>query len=586
MNLSIRKRFLILHFSTILIPFILLGGVLIYLSFVSLEKRFQYEQSNLTRSVKESIIDTKMNDMALILNELSSDEQLLNLDNDLIHYFMMAKWNYTRKLFPYLSWIYYGKPDNSLYVVPEWESDDQYDLTTRPWYINALSTDEAVWSQPYYEYSNKEIVLTISKKIRDRDGLFVGVLAADIILNELFSDLKFETKGVQRKHLVITKRGKAINFSRKSSEPVDYSGILDWQDLLRSGESWTSVYISDEKYYLFLIPIATLDMHLASLLPASVIMAEIVPHLYFTAFLFIMVMIVVFLSNFMLSRYVFSRVQSLISSMDQVILGNYELDHKIVDRDEFRIIEDQLHVMVNRLADKIDELKTINIQKEKLLSLRTSLIHIFSHNATTPITLLFNSTHELSQTSDNEEMKHLHLAASNLKTLIDNTMAFLKLDEGISPGQQHMMDMEEITRLTINMYKPLAMKKALNIELLSTIELPITGNYFLIKIIIENLVDNAVKYSFRGGTISIILSNTETEACFKIKDSGPGFTKEDIPLMFTRFQKLSANPTGGEISTGLGLYLARELVHYHRGKLNLVNETNQGACFLLSFPLS
>ncbi len=72
----------------------------------------------------------------------------------------------------------------------------------------------------------------------------------------------------------------------------------------------------------------------------------------------------------------------------------------------------------------------------------------------------------------------------------------------------------------------------------------------------------------------------------QIKDEGPGFTAEDKARMFHRYARLSARPTGGEPSTGLGLSIAKKLVHAMNGDLICESTPGQGATFILRFPIS
>ena len=69
-----------------------------------------------------------------------------------------------------------------------------------------------------------------------------------------------------------------------------------------------------------------------------------------------------------------------------------------------------------------------------------------------------------------------------------------------------------------------------------------------------------------------------------IKDEGPGFTDEDKKKLFQRFAKLSARPTGGELSTGLGLSIVKKIIEMMNGKIELRSEFGAGAEFIISFP--
>lgn len=106
---------------------------------------------------------------------------------------------------------------------------------------------------------------------------------------------------------------------------------------------------------------------------------------------------------------------------------------------------------------------------------------------------------------------------------------------------------------------------------------------------IDNLVNNAIKYSPRGRSIWISLTRHDTagiaQARVTVQDQGPGFTREDLDQAFGFFQRLSATPTGGECSTGLGLSIVRQMVELHGGRVWIESEPGQGACSLVEIPL-
>ncbi len=105
--------------------------------------------------------------------------------------------------------------------------------------------------------------------------------------------------------------------------------------------------------------------------------------------------------------------------------------------------------------------------------------------------------------------------------------------------------------------------------------------------VLDNLVSNAIKFSPPGRTVVIsLLPVAGGRAACAIRDEGPGFTPEDQEKMFRRYGRLSARPTGGEPSTGLGLSIVKRLVDTLHGRLALDSRPGEGACFTLSLPVA
>ncbi len=102
--------------------------------------------------------------------------------------------------------------------------------------------------------------------------------------------------------------------------------------------------------------------------------------------------------------------------------------------------------------------------------------------------------------------------------------------------------------------------------------------------VIENLVSNAVKYSPAGKNIYVRLRRSPEGTRCEVRDEGPGLSAEDQKKLFGKFARLSAKPTGGEHSTGLGLSIVKKMVEAMNGKVWCESELGNGATFIVEFP--
>lgn len=105
--------------------------------------------------------------------------------------------------------------------------------------------------------------------------------------------------------------------------------------------------------------------------------------------------------------------------------------------------------------------------------------------------------------------------------------------------------------------------------------------------VVDNLLTNAVKFSPPGSPIAVRVAWTPEDrtARLSVADHGPGLTAEDQNRLFGEFQKLSAQPTGGEKSTGLGLSIARKIVEAHGGRIWVDSRAGHGATFSVAIPM-
>ena len=102
---------------------------------------------------------------------------------------------------------------------------------------------------------------------------------------------------------------------------------------------------------------------------------------------------------------------------------------------------------------------------------------------------------------------------------------------------------------------------------------------------IDNLISNAIKYSPIGGKIAVAVSHEGDNTVIRIADQGPGLSPEDLGRLFGRFQRLSAKPTAGESSTGLGLSIVKRIIDMHGGDVAADSAgPGQGSTFTVRLP--
>jgi signal transduction histidine kinase len=140
-----------------------------------------------------------------------------------------------------------------------------------------------------------------------------------------------------------------------------------------------------------------------------------------------------------------------------------------------------------------------------------------------------------------------------------------------------------ITTLLRN-YKPLADTKKIHFHFNKSADIIVHADKTYLNRILENLLSNALKFSPPNTSIIITIKEKDDNAEISIADNGPGISANDQTKLFQKFQTLSARPTGGESSTGLGLSIAKAIVDKMNGQIFCSSENGSGACFTVLIP--
>ncbi|HEX9096215.1 MAG TPA: HAMP domain-containing sensor histidine kinase [Candidatus Dormibacteraeota bacterium] len=178
----------------------------------------------------------------------------------------------------------------------------------------------------------------------------------------------------------------------------------------------------------------------------------------------------------------------------------------------------------------------------------------------------------------------LQAKARQISLLANEMVEAARLEDRPLQLERKRIDLRELVRRTLQMAGTTATPKhRLRFDDTVGRELWVMGDLMRLEIVVNNLVDNAIKYSPRGGDVITALSTDGGLALVKVSDTGIGIAAEGMSRLFVRFSRLGqlADVPG----TGLGLYLARELARLHGGDISVVSTPGLGSEFTLSLPL-
>lgn len=236
----------------------------------------------------------------------------------------------------------------------------------------------------------------------------------------------------------------------------------------------------------------------------------------------------------------------------------------------------------------INQIKLTMQAIEKLretLDSRKEILSIIAHDIKNPLMGIGGSAEMiLEQTNDTEIKKFANLiinSSNRIKNQIVELIETEKNKESIEKLSLTKSDLYQVINSSIIYFERIAVKKQQKINFTYNKEVNYEFLFDKNKIteVFENLLSNAIKYSKVGENIFVSLDGNDEEIFFSIKDNGPGFTEDDKKKMYGKFQRLSASPTSGEESSGLGLHIVKKFVDMHDGKIILDSETGKGSTF-------
>jgi signal transduction histidine kinase len=245
--------------------------------------------------------------------------------------------------------------------------------------------------------------------------------------------------------------------------------------------------------------------------------------------------------------------------------------------------------MHKELQAQKDEIESKNRELLNLNTEKNNLIGIVAHDLKSPLNQIKGLVSIIKITAPNlegEPANCLAMIEGSANRLSDMIAKILDI-EAIESRQLNLViepvNLSEVLRTVCDRYAVDVQRK--NISLLSNItsDVMIRADKSYLDQVIDNLLSNAVKFSPANKNIFIDLSLQHQEAICAVRDEGPGLTDDDKRKLFSKYQKLSAKPTGEETSTGLGLSIVKKFVEAMDGKIWCESEVGKGAGFFLRF---
>ncbi len=237
-----------------------------------------------------------------------------------------------------------------------------------------------------------------------------------------------------------------------------------------------------------------------------------------------------------------------------------------------------------QLQKYAEELKTANAEKDKFFS-------IISHDLRSPLTgicgmleILVDNADSFGEEELKQTYKELYRSAKNQNKLLEDLLEWSKIETNRMPyvPKQLVLGME--IEYGIELLSAVAVSKGIKIINNVQDEINIYADENMLRLMIRNILSNAIKFSFDNSEILIYCEVTSKEIILSVKDYGVGIKEENIDKLFRIDVQFSQVGTKKEKGTGLGLVLCKELIKKHNGRIWVKSEFGKGSIFNIAFP--
>ena len=254
--------------------------------------------------------------------------------------------------------------------------------------------------------------------------------------------------------------------------------------------------------------------------------------------------------------------------------------------DEVTHLERSFAAMSTKISEQLEAITVMD-------QTRRELVANVSHDLRTPLASLQGYLEVLmikrDRLSENEKHQHLETAykqCKRLERLISELFELAKLESGATNAQHEQFSLLELANDCCQDYQILAQQK--NVKLLLNADSQdfavVTADIGLIQRVLQNLIDNAIRYTPDNGEVVLHLVRENDQVKVRVSDSGKGIHQSEIPHLFDRLYQSKSNQASENIGSGLGLAIVKRILELHNAVINVKSELGRGSEF--SFALN
>jgi signal transduction histidine kinase/FixJ family two-component response regulator len=227
---------------------------------------------------------------------------------------------------------------------------------------------------------------------------------------------------------------------------------------------------------------------------------------------------------------------------------------------------------------------------KKLDRIKTDFVQTVSHDLRSPLTAILGYAELIERAGavndlQRDFIRRVQISVHNITSLVDDLLDLGRIESGFDTRKE-VVSLDQILRYSVDGLKKQLSEKSQTMDLSLVDPFPsIFANPVQMRQMVENLLDNALKYTPAGGMIRVSATLEQNQIILQVADSGIGIPSLDLPYIFDRFYRAS-NASGEMVGTGLGLAIVKSIVDNHLGRIWVDSTVGKGTTFTIVLPLN
>lgn len=485
---------------------------------------------------------------------------------------------------------------------------------------NITQKEKVYWTDMYYDRHSGHWLVSVIAPIVGNNGHYYGRAGLDILLSHLI-DLINVNPVEGSFNMIVGKEGELIAHPNKMQQIREANGYLSvnysqdaelsqiYEAIASKKNTKNLIQTKDGTFLLSVVPLQGTKWFFVTAYPKKLLQAKA---RYVASIVWILGLLALLIQVFFVARVLKKNVtlplEDLRKGVRQLMRGERGSILPIARRDEIGVLARDFDLMANKLKSYQDETEIevkvrtdmLSQRNQVLLDANAELIRQEKDKNTVLMTVAYTLKESVVGIKEMVALLQNRLTAwprekimnkfdmieglsTNLLQLLENVLDVGMLEAGKYPISVKAIAVQPLLQ-ELRQYYQTRLELKRQVLIIRGDNATIEADRSALRQVLDNVISNACKYTPHHGQIIIHVFQKEKEIDIVIEDQGPGIVTREQGKLFQKFSLLSSKPTGGEFSTGLGLFIVSHLLQLMRGEIRCESQFGSGTKFIVTLP--